>query len=175
MLAGKLVVNRLERLQLVVNDGRVLVVKNDLLELGATNLVSDTLANDLGGENKVLKDTVVDSSKSSRNGTLLGLTVTATRLGKNAALGKEHNVTVGELLLELTGQSLLDLVDRLESGRREENDNSLLSTRHINLETRDRLVNKASKEQQKERRNIYEHHKHHEHLKYEKYIPHGQT
>lgn len=136
LLAGKLVVNSLERLELVVNDSRVLVVEDNLLELGTTDLVSDALANNLGGENKVLKDTVVDSSKSSGNGSLLSLTVAATGLGEDAALSKENNVAVRELLLQLTGQSLLNLVNRLQSRRREEDDNSLLAARNFDFTNR---------------------------------------
>lgn len=133
LLASKLVVDGLERLELVVNDGRVLVVEDDLLELGATNLVSNTLANDLGGEDKVLEDAVVNGSESSGHRALLGLAVAATGLGENAALGKEDDVTVRELLLELTGQSLLNLVDGLEGRRGEEDDNSLLATGDLDL------------------------------------------
>lgn len=136
LLAGKLVVDSLERLELVVNDSRVLVVEDDLLELGATNLVSNALANNLGGENKVLKHSVVDSSKSSRDGSLLGLTVAATGLGENAALSKENNVAVRKLLLQLTGQSLLNLVDGLQSRGREEDDNSLLAARDFDFTNR---------------------------------------
>lgn len=52
LLASELLVNRLERLELVVNNSRVLVVKDNLLELEATNLVSDTLANNLTGKTR---------------------------------------------------------------------------------------------------------------------------
>lgn len=133
LLASELLVNRLERLELVVNNSRVLVVKDNLLELEATNLVSDTLANNLTGENKVLKDSIVDSSQSSRCRTLLdGLSTTA-GLGENGSLSNENNVTVAELLLKLTGQSLLNFVDSSEKRRRDENDNGLLTASNIEL------------------------------------------
>lgn len=78
LLTSELVVNRLEGFKLVVNDSGVLVVEDNLLEFVATNLVSNTLANNFTWEDKVFKDSVVDSSQSSGLRTLLdwlGVTV----------------------------------------------------------------------------------------------------
>lgn len=133
LLASELVVDRLERLELVVNDSRVLVVKDNLLELVATNLVSDALANNLAGEDKVLEDSVVNGSQSSGLRALLGGLRLAAGLGEDGALSDENNVTVRELLLELTGQSLLDLVDSGEKRRGNENDDSLLASADFKL------------------------------------------
>ena len=132
-LASELVVNRLERLELIVNDSGVLVVKDNLLELTTTNGVLNTLANNLRGENKVFEDSIVDSSQSSGVRTLLSRLSTTARLGEDGALSNENNVTVAELLLELTGQSLLNLVNSGEERRRDENDNSLLTTSDLKL------------------------------------------
>jgi hypothetical protein len=57
----------------------------------------------------------------------------ASGLGHDAALSDEENVTVRELLLELTGESLLDLVEGLELRNRDEDNNSLLTTANLNL------------------------------------------
>lgn len=86
----------------------------------------------------------MNGSKSSGDRTLLGLTVATAGLGENATLGKEDDVTVRELLLELTGQSLLNLVDGLEGRRREEDDNSLLATRDLDLKKKATLVSTSN-------------------------------
>ena len=53
----------------------------------------------------------MDSGECSGTRTLLGLRCTrsvgALWAGKNAASGKDENVTVGELLLELTGETAI--------------------------------------------------------------------
>jgi hypothetical protein len=104
-LSGELLVNSAEGVDLVVNTSTLLGVEEDLDDLVAVLLGADALANDQGGEDKVLQDGIVDSGQSARTGALLLDTGTTTWRRKNAALRDEHNVTVGELLLELTSEA----------------------------------------------------------------------
>lgn len=62
LLSGQLVVNSLERFQLVVNLLNILGVQQDLLDLVTTDQVSDSLTDDLSWENQVFQDLVVNSS-----------------------------------------------------------------------------------------------------------------
>ena len=75
----------------------------------------------------------MDSSQSAGSWARLLLARVASGLGHDAALSNEENVTVRELLLELTGESLLDLVEGLELRNRDEDNNSLLTTANLNL------------------------------------------
>lgn len=62
LLTGQLVVDGLEGFQFVVDLLNVLGVQQDLLNLVTTDQVSDSLTDDLGWENQVFQDFVVDSS-----------------------------------------------------------------------------------------------------------------
>jgi hypothetical protein len=79
----------------------------------------------------------VDSSESSRLGTLLGLgrarAVGTLGAGENAAGSNDQDVAVRELLLELTGEALLGLVPVGEKGNWDEDDNSLASVANLDL------------------------------------------
>jgi hypothetical protein len=80
------------------------------LHLDDASLVSlDTgaLAGNLGGENQVLQELLMDRSKSARARALLLDTRVAGGLGHDAALTNEDNVAVGELLLELASESAM--------------------------------------------------------------------
>lgn len=105
VLAGELAVDLGERVELVVDTSALLGVKEDLGDLGGVLLGADALANDLGGVDEITEDGIVDSGESARAGALLDNTAGAAGHGENAALGKEHNVAVRELLLELTGEA----------------------------------------------------------------------
>jgi hypothetical protein len=133
LLTGQLVVDRLERFQLVVNGLSILGVQHDLLDLVTTNQVSDSLTNDLSWEDQILQDLVVDSSQSSGSWSLLSLSGTTTWLWQDSSLSQEDNVTISKLLLELTGQLGLNLVESSESWDWNKDSNSLLVTRDINL------------------------------------------
>lgn len=74
--------------------------------LAAIDLLTGTLADNLGGVNQVLKQSIVDSSKSTRSGTRLLGVLTTSRLGEDTALSDKDDVTVRELLLQLAGQSI---------------------------------------------------------------------
>jgi hypothetical protein len=79
----------------------------------------------------------VDSGESPGLGTLLGLVgaraVGALGAGENAAGSNDQDVAVGELLLELTGETLLGLVPSGQKGNRDEDDNSLASVANLDL------------------------------------------
>lgn len=133
LLAGQLGVQLLERVQLVVDGGGVGRVQVDLADLLATNQVSDSLADNLGGEHKVLQDGVVDSGQSSGLRSLLQQLRLSGGLGEDLALTQEDDVSVGELLLQLSGQSDLDLSVSGERGRGDEDGQDLLATSDVNL------------------------------------------
>jgi hypothetical protein len=101
--------------------------------LGTVNLNAGSLTNDLGGVDEVIQDLLVDSSKSAGSWASLLLAGVASRLGHDTALSNEENVAVRELLLELTGESLLDLVEGLELRNRDKDNDSLLATTNLNL------------------------------------------
>lgn len=133
LLTGQLAVDGLEGLQLVVNVVSVLGVQQDLLDLVTTNQVSNSLTDNLSWEDQVLQDLVVDSSQSSRSWSLLSLSRGTTWLWQDSSLSEEDNVTVWELLLELTGQLDLDLVESTERWDWDEDNNGLLVTGDVNL------------------------------------------
>lgn len=108
--AGQSSVNLAIGIEAVVNTTTLLLVENDLDGLAAILLGADTLANNLNGVDDVGEDGVVDSSQSTGTRTLLGEGVAradgALRAGEDTARSNDDNVAVGELLLELTGQSV---------------------------------------------------------------------
>ena len=155
-LAGQSLVDLRVGVEAVVNTTTLLLVKNDLEDLGAVLLGAHALANDLDGVDEVGKDGVVDSSQSARTRALLGLAgaraVAALGAGQDAAGSDDEDVAVGELLLELTGQAeralvgadgvfmcvcvclpLLDLVEALELGNGDEDDNGLSAVTNLDL------------------------------------------
>ena len=155
-LAGQSLVDLRVGVEAVVNTTTLLLVKDDLEDLGAVLLGAHALANDLDGVDEVGKDGVVDSSQSARTRALLGLAgaraVAALGAGQDAAGSDDEDVAVGELLLELTGQAeralvgadgvfmcvcvclpLLDLVEALELGNGDEDDNGLSAVTNLDL------------------------------------------
>jgi hypothetical protein len=114
-LAGQSLVDLRVGVEAVVNTTTLLLVKNDLEDLGAVLLGAHALANNLDGVDEVGKDGVVDSSQSARTRALLGLAgaraVAALGAGQDAAGSDDEDVAVRELLLELTGQAGHVLVD----------------------------------------------------------------
>ena len=108
-LAGQTLVDLGVGVKTVVDATTLLLVEDDLEDLGVVLLGADALADDLDGVDEVGQDGVVDSGESSRLGTLLGLVgaraVGALGAGENAAGSNDQDVAVGELLLELTGET----------------------------------------------------------------------
>jgi hypothetical protein len=121
----------------VVNTTTLLLVKDDLEGLGAVLLGAETLADDLDGVDEVGQDSIVDSSESARTGTLLLLGVAsasgALGAGKDTARSKDQDVAVRELLLELTGEALLNAVEALQGRDGDKDDNSLLAVANFDL------------------------------------------
>jgi len=132
----------------VVNTTPLLLVQDDLHQLAAVLAGTDTLSDDLDWVDDIGEDGVVDGGECSRSWALLGLgcagTVGTFWAGEDAALGKDDDVAVGELLFEFTGQSLLDLVEALEERNWDEDDNCLLSVANIELTGRDELQRSQS-------------------------------
>lgn len=107
--AGEAAVDLGVGVEAVVDAAALLLVKDDLQQLGTVLLGAETLADDLDGVDEVGQDGVVDGGQSTRTGALLGLGVAgagrALGAGQDAARGQDQDVAVGELLLELTGQA----------------------------------------------------------------------
>jgi hypothetical protein len=79
----------------------------------------------------------VDSSQSARTGALLLLGVAragaALGAGQDAARGEDQDMAVGELLLELTGEALLNPVEARQGRDGDKDDNSLLAVANFDL------------------------------------------
>ena len=112
-LAGQTLVDLGVGVKTVVDTATLLLVEDDLEDLGVVLLGADALANDLNGVDEVGKDGVVDGGEGPGDGTLLGLggtaAVAALGAGQNAAGSDDQHVAVGELLLELTGKAGINL------------------------------------------------------------------
>ena len=108
------------------------------------------LADNLGGEDEVLKDLLVDAREGAATGPLLLHPRSTGGLAQHPSLGNENDMAVRELLLELTGQPacksafgtfassarytpLLDLVEGLQLGDGDKDDDGLLATADIHL------------------------------------------
>jgi hypothetical protein len=102
-------------------------------EPGAIDLNAGALANDLGGEDEVLKDGAVDSGEGPGGGAGLLQGPGASGLLEDAALGNEDDVLSAELLLQLTDEPGLDLVEGLEKGDGDEDGNGPPASRELNL------------------------------------------
>lgn len=93
----------------VVNATTLLLVKDNLENLAAVLLGAETLADNLDRVDEISQDGIVDSSQSSRTGTLLCLGVAGAGrtlgAGQDAARSEDQHVAVRELLLKLTGET----------------------------------------------------------------------
>ncbi len=104
--AGELLVDRREAVELVLERGGVLGVKEALDQTRAVGGNTSALAGDLGGVDEVLEDRLVHGGKGARVRTGLLVTVLTAGLAEDTALADKDNVTVRELLLELTGETV---------------------------------------------------------------------
>lgn len=118
--AGQLAVDVGVGIQAVVNTTTLLLVKDDLQGLGAVLLGAEALADDLDGVDEVGEDGVVDGGQSAGAGTLLLLGVAraggSLGAGQDAARGEDQDVAVGELLLQLTGETMKMRCQRRDAG-----------------------------------------------------------
>ena len=110
-LAGQTLVDLRVGVEAVVNTTTLLLVEDDLEDLGAVLLGAQTLSDNLDRVDEVGKDGVVHSSQSTRTWALLGLAgaaaVAALWARQDVARGNDEDVAVGELLLELTGEAAI--------------------------------------------------------------------
>jgi hypothetical protein len=108
-LAGQALVDLGVGVKTVVDAAALLLVEDDLEDLGVVLLGADALADDLDGVDEVGEDGVVDGGEGPGDGTLLGLggaaAVAALGAGQDAAGSDDQHVAVRELLLELTGEA----------------------------------------------------------------------
>lgn len=133
LLTSQLVVDGLERFQLVVNVLDILGVQQDLLDLVATNQVSDSLTDNFGWENQVFQDLVMNSGQSSRSWSLLGLSRSSGWLWQDSSFSQEDNMTVLEFLFQFSGQLNLNLVVSSQRWDWNKDSQSLLTTSNIDL------------------------------------------
>ena len=93
----------------MVHASLLLLIEDDLQQLGAVLLSAQALADDLDGVDEVGEDGVVDSGQGSGTWALLRLasarSVRAFGAGEDAACGEDQDVAVGELLLKLAGEA----------------------------------------------------------------------
>lgn len=79
----------------------------------------------------------MDGGEGAGAGALLGLGVAgagrALGAGEDAAGGQDQDVAVGELLLELTGEALLDAVEALQGRNGDKDGDSLLAVADLDL------------------------------------------
>jgi hypothetical protein len=96
----------------VVNASLLLLIEDNFQDLTAIFLRAETLADNLNGVNKICEDGVVNGSQRPGTGSLLcegsSGAVGSLWAGKNTASGEDQDMTVRELLLELTGETILD-------------------------------------------------------------------
>ena len=107
--ASQLLVHLGVSIESVINTTFLLLIENDLQDLAAIFLGAETFADDLNGEDEIGEDCVVDGGECSGTRALLrercARAVGALGAGENAARSEDQDVAVGELLLELTGES----------------------------------------------------------------------
>lgn len=108
--AGQSSVDLAIGIKAVVNATTLLLVQDDLEQLAAVLLRPGALADNLDGVDEVGEDGLVDRGQGARTGALLLLVGAraggALGAGENAAGSDEEDMAVGELLLELTGETV---------------------------------------------------------------------
>ena len=112
LLSGELLVHTRESVQLVLGGVAVLGVKVHLEEAGPIQPEALTLADNLRGVAQILQQVRVHRGQGAA--ARAGAGEAGGGHGANAAVGHEHHILTAELLLELTHQPLLDLVEGLQ-------------------------------------------------------------
>jgi hypothetical protein len=108
----------------VVNTTTLLLVQDNLKNLGAVFLGSDALADNLDRVDEIVQDAVVNGGERAGDWSLLLLgcaaAVGALWAGEDTAGGDDEDVTVGELLLKLAGEAvkILELCARAKASRK---------------------------------------------------------
>ena len=83
-------------------------------QLGSVNTNPGPLSNNLRGEDEVVQDLLVDNGQSPRPGSLLSTGGSLLGLGEDTSLSDKDDLSVRELLLELTGEPVMVGVSRVE-------------------------------------------------------------
>lgn len=121
----------------VVDATSLLLVQDNLQNLASIFLGPEALSNNLDWVDNIGEDCLVDGGQSSAARALLSLrgagSVGALGARQDAARCEDQDVAVGELLLELTGQALLDLVEAGEERDGDEDDNGTFSVADLEL------------------------------------------
>jgi len=133
VLARQTAVDGRERVELVLERSGILRVEQNFEQFRSIDGDSCPLANDFGRVDQVFEDLLVHRREGSATRTLLLDAGSARRLAQHPALSDEDDVPVGELLLQLTGQPLLNLPESLDLRHRDKNDDGLLSAFNIHL------------------------------------------
>ena len=93
----------------IVDATSLLLVEDALQDLAAVLTRASALADDLNRVDEIGEDSIVDGCECARSRTLLGLrcaaAVAALGTRQDAARGDDEDVAVGELLLELAGET----------------------------------------------------------------------
>jgi len=130
LLSSQLSIHLAECVHFVID---ILAIQKNPNNLVTINLGTNTLANNLGGEYKVLEHILMHSGKSTGTRPLLGDTRSPGWRWENAAQAKEDDMPVREFLLEFTSKALLYMVELREKWHWNEDDDSFLSSTNLNL------------------------------------------
>lgn len=128
------------RVKSVVNAASLLLIQDNLQHLAAILFGSQSLADNLDRVHDVCQDSVMHSRQSSRPRPLLCLggsgSVGSFWLWQDTSRCKEEDVSVRELLLELSCESLLDFVKVLEERNWNEDYDRALAMADFELSSR---------------------------------------
>jgi len=121
----------------MVNASLFLLVEDNLQDLAAIFLGAETLADNFNRVDKICEDGVVNGSQCSGTRSLLcersSGAVGSLWAGEDTAGSEDQDMTVRELLLELTGETLLHTVETLKGRNGDKDGNSLLAVANFNL------------------------------------------
>ena len=113
LLSGQLSVHLTKCIHFVIN---IFAIQKNSGDLVTIDLGTDTLANNLGGEYKVLEHILMHGGKSPGTRPLLSNTGSPGWRWENAALAKEDDMSVRELLLKLTSKAIITRRDVSDLG-----------------------------------------------------------
>lgn len=121
----------------VVNTTSLLLVQDNLQNLASILLGSQSLSNNLDGVYDISQDSIVDGGQSSGTRSLLCLrcsgSVRSLWSWQDTSRCEEEDMSIGELLLEFSGQSLLNLVEVVEERDWDEDDDRALAMADFEL------------------------------------------
>lgn len=108
----------------MLNVGLLVLVQVDLEETSAIKTEADPLADNFCWVHEVVEDSTVNGHQRTAAGSLLFLLVNfPRRLGEDSPLGNEDDMLARELLLQLTDQPGLNLLEGLQLRNRHKDDN----------------------------------------------------